>query len=122
MPQYGKGANSGLRFVASDSDAALPVPGSGGAKQTGAAGGSLAPAMRNAELSGKLFAVHLGECSKDPGAAALVSEDACLYSVRYEMESGLKRRASRSSGPPTRASLFSGDWLQMGTSPERFLY
>ena len=80
-----KGANSGLRRVETEPDAALTVPGSGVVIRTGGAGATIAQVKQDAELLGKLIAVCLGECSGDPEAVAVVAKNACSYSVRYEM-------------------------------------
>ena len=109
-------------MLAPDPDAALTVPGSGAVRQTGAAGVPIAPVKKNAELLVKLVAVRLGECSEDPWAAAVVAKNACSYSVANEMESGVERRASRLSGPLTRASPCSEDLPKTGASPEWFVY
>ena len=119
---FEKGTNAGLRLVASDLDAALTVPGSGTAVQSGETVDSAARAKKHAESSGKLFAVRLGECSSDPEAATVVAKNARLYPARYELESGLKRCWSRRSGTITRAPVFPLDLPKLGSSPERRLY
>ena len=82
----------------------------------------MAPVRQNAELLGNLFEVRLGECSSDPVAATVVSENAPPYSVRYELEPGLKRCAFRISGTNACAWLLSLDLPQSGPPLQWFLY
>ena len=117
-----KGTNSGLRLAASDPGSALTVPGSGAAKQSGPKGDAAAPVKKSAALLGKLCVVRPAECSIGPEAVAVVSKNACSYSIGYETEAGLKRCARRHRASGTRASLFSPDLPKTGSSPGRFVY
>ena len=48
-------------------------------------GDSVAPVKKNAKVLRKLLVVRLGEGSSDPEATTVVAENACSYSVRYEL-------------------------------------
>ena len=86
-----KGANAGLRLVASDQGAALTAPSAGDVQQPDETGVSATPVRDNTEFSGKLSAVRLGECSIDPETATAASKHACGYSAKYELEAGFRR-------------------------------
>ena len=104
--------HSGLRAVVADCDASLTAPGAqvGMVQDRDASPskkGSVHPVVKNTAASGEPFKMRFEGCSSVPDATDELLSNMERFLVRYEVEHGFRRRASRFSAFRTRLSLFS---------------
>ena len=118
----GKGTHSGLRLAVVDPDAAVTAPGGASFGKVEDAGRGASEVSRNADISGKVFAERLGDCSRSPSASQDLVADARGYSGKYASEAGFRRCASRVGVPNTRASWFVRDVPEFLASPTWLLF